>query len=93
MIKLFKMTYRVAWCIKEIFGKPQYNYGGWQSEQKINELREWCYKQNSIDSNTYYWIEKKEGNKVKNVSDKWYKEFETEFVNIEKVNQNLEKQT
>ena len=91
MIKLFKMTYRIAWCIKEIFGKPQYSFGGWQSEQKINELREWVYKQNSIDSNTYYWIEKKEGNKVKNVSDKCGKEFETEFVNIEKVNQNLEK--
>lgn len=83
--------YRIAWCIKEIFGKPQYSFGGWQSEEKINELKEWCYKQNSIDSNTYYWIEKKEGDKVKNVNDKWCKEFETEFVNIEKVNQNLEK--
>ena len=85
--------YRIAWCIKEIFGKPQYSYGGWQNDNKINELKEWVYKQNSIDSNTYYWIEKKEGNKVKNVCDKWNKVFETEFVNIEKVNQTHGKQT
>jgi hypothetical protein len=83
--------YRIAWCIKELSGKSHYSYGGWQSVDKIDELKEWIYKQNSIDSNTYYWIEKKEGNKVKNVCDKLCKEFETEFVNIEKVNQTLEK--
>ena len=85
--------YRIAWCIKWAFGKPKYCYGEWQPQNKMDELKEWIYKQNSIDSNTYYWIEKKEGNKVKNVNDKWCKEFETEFVNIERVNQNLEKQT
>jgi hypothetical protein len=85
--------YRIAWCIKEIFGKPQYSFGGWQQEQKLTELKEWCYKQNSIDSNTYYWIEKKEGDKIKNVSCEWYKEYETDFVNIEKVNHFHGKQT
>ena len=76
--------YRIAWCTKNIVDKAQYHYGGWQPEDKMNELRDWCYKQNSIDSNAYYWLEKKEGNKVKNVCEKC-KEFETEFVNIEKV--------
>ena len=85
--------YRIAWCIKGIFSKPVYSYGGWQPDDKINELKEWCYKQNCIDSDAYYWVEKKEGNKVKNVNEKWGKEFETEFVNIEKVNQSHGKQT
>lgn len=35
-----------------------------------------------IDMNTYYWVEKKEDGKIKNVILK--EEFETEFVNIEK---------
>jgi hypothetical protein len=74
--------YRIAWCIK-IFRKGQYSYGGWQEEKYYNELKDWCYTQNAVDFNTYYWIEKKEGDELKNVVDK-KEEYETEFVNIEK---------
>lgn len=76
--------YRIAWCIKTfpLFGKSQYSYGEWQDKKKYNILKDWCYKQNSIDANTYYWIEKKEDGKIKNVIFK--EEYETEFVNIEK---------
>ncbi len=73
--------YRVAWCIKSI-GKGMYSYGDWKDEKEYNKLKDWCYKQNMIDMNTYYWVEKKEDGKIKNVILK--EEFETEFVNIEK---------
>jgi len=74
--------YRIAWCLKTI-GFGEYSFGEWQEEKKYNELKDWCYKQNSIDICTYYWVEKKEDGKVKNVVDK-KEEFETEFVSIEK---------
>ena len=73
--------YRIAWCIKSV-GKGMYSYGNWKDESEYNKLKDWCYKQNMIDMNTYYWVEKKEDGKIKNVILK--EEFETEFVNIEK---------
>lgn len=73
--------YRIAWCIKSV-DKGMYSYGDWKDEKEFNELKEWCYKQNSTDINTYYWIEKKDDNKIKNVILK--EEFETDFINIEK---------
>ena len=73
--------YRIAWCIKSI-GKGMYSYGNWKDESEYSKLKDWCYKQNMIDMNTYYWVEKKEDGKIKNVILK--EEFETEFVNIEK---------
>ena len=39
-------------------------------EDELSNLKEWCYKQNMIDENSYYWIEKKEEDKIKNVVDK-----------------------
>ena len=76
--------YRIAWCIKTfpLFEKNQYSYGEWHEKKKYNELKDWCYTQNASDFNTYYWIEKKENDKIKNVIFK--EEYETEFVNIEK---------
>jgi|TARA_B110000438_G_C15819048_1_gene653366 hypothetical protein len=76
--------YRIAWCIKTfpLFEKNQYSYGEWHEKKKYNELKDWCYTQNALDFNTYYWIEKKENDKIKNVIFK--EEYETEFVNIEK---------
>ena len=77
------MVYRIAWCIKTFGNKPQYNYGDWQEDKKYNEMRDWCYTQNALDSNSYYWIEKKEGTNAHNVIEK-NEEIETEFVKIDK---------
>ena len=77
------MVYRIAWCIKTFPMLQQYNYGDWQEDKKYNEMKDWCYKQNSIDSGTYYWIEKKEGVDANNVVEK-NEEIETEFVKIDK---------
>lgn len=77
------MVYRIAWCIKIFGNKPQYNYGDWQEDKKYNEMRDWCYTQNALDSNSYYWIEKKEGVNAHNVIEK-NEEIEREFVSIEK---------
>ncbi len=77
------MMYRIAWCIKTVGSAAKYSYGGWQEEKNYIELKDWCYTQNALDFNAYYWLEKKEGEEIKNVVDK-KEEFETEFVSIEK---------
>jgi hypothetical protein len=69
--------YRISWCYKST-GK--YYNGDWKEEDELSNLKEWCYKQNMIDENSYYWIEKKEEDKIKNVVDK--NEYEKEYVNI-----------
>ena len=74
--------YRIAWCIKSI-NKGTYNYGDWKDKSEYNKLKDWCYKQNMIDINTYYWVEKKEGVNAHNVVER-NEEIETEFVKIDK---------
>ena len=69
--------YRISWCYKSL-GK--YYNGDWKNEKELGSLKDWCYKQNMIDDNSYYWVEKKEEEKVKNVVDK--NDCEKEYVNI-----------
>jgi len=48
--------YRISWCYKSL-GK--YYNGDWKNEKELGDLKDWCYKQNMIDDNSYYWVEKK----------------------------------
>ena len=69
--------YRISWCYKS---SVKYYSGDWKKAEELSKLKEWCYKQNIIDEQSYYWVEKKEEDKIKNVVDK--NECEKEYVNI-----------